>query len=123
MRKSPSGYKIGRFSCMPRTGDGQGAVCFLVVEDDMPRWRTACLATVGTALASAAPAGRPAGGPAARIDGEAETGARRRMELGDRIHQTPELSTGETQPAELVAEQLRSLGLEVGTGVAKTGVI
>jgi amidohydrolase len=39
------------------------------------------------------------------------------------IHQHPELSNRETRTAELVAQHLRSLGLDVRTGVAKTGVV
>jgi amidohydrolase len=39
------------------------------------------------------------------------------------IHAHPELSNRETRTAELVAQHLRSLGLEVRTGVAKTGVV
>lgn len=39
------------------------------------------------------------------------------------IHQHPELSNHEVRTAKLVAERLRALGLEVRTGVAKTGVI
>lgn len=39
------------------------------------------------------------------------------------LHQNPELSNREFKTAEKVAAHLRSLGLEVRTGVAKTGVI
>ena len=39
------------------------------------------------------------------------------------IHQHPELSNREFNTSKLVAEQLRSLGLEVRTGIAKTGVV
>lgn len=39
------------------------------------------------------------------------------------IHANPELSNEEDETAALVAERLRSLGLEVKTGVAKNGVI
>jgi amidohydrolase len=39
------------------------------------------------------------------------------------IHQNPELGNRETRTAALVAEHLRSLGLEVRTGVAHTGVV
>jgi amidohydrolase len=39
------------------------------------------------------------------------------------IHEHPELSNRETRTAELVAQHLRSLGLEVRTGVAHTGVV
>jgi amidohydrolase len=39
------------------------------------------------------------------------------------IHQHPELSNREFNTAKLIAEQLTKLGLEVRTGVAKTGVV
>jgi amidohydrolase len=39
------------------------------------------------------------------------------------IHQHPELSNRETRTAKLVADHLASLGLEVRTGVAHTGVV
>jgi len=39
------------------------------------------------------------------------------------IHQHPELSNRETRTAGIVAAHLKSLGLEVQTGVAKTGVV
>jgi amidohydrolase len=39
------------------------------------------------------------------------------------IHQHPELSNREVRTAQLVAEHLRGLGLEVRTGVAHTGVV
>jgi amidohydrolase len=38
-------------------------------------------------------------------------------------HQNPELSNRETNTAKLVADHMRKLGMEVKTGVAKTGVI
>ena len=39
------------------------------------------------------------------------------------IHEHPELSNREVRTAALVAEHLKSLGMEVTTGVAKTGVV
>ena len=39
------------------------------------------------------------------------------------IHQNPELSNREFKTAEYVAKHLRSLGMEVRTGIAKTGVV
>ena len=39
------------------------------------------------------------------------------------IHQHPELSNREFNTSKLVAEQLRKLGIEVRTGIAKTGVV
>jgi amidohydrolase len=45
------------------------------------------------------------------------------IELRHHFHQNPELSNREFKTAEKIAEQLKSLGLEVQTGVAKTGVV
>jgi len=39
------------------------------------------------------------------------------------FHQNPELSNREFKTAEVIAQHLRSLGMEVETGIAKTGVI
>src|SRR5258707_12057111 len=39
------------------------------------------------------------------------------------LHQHPELSNREVKTGEFVAEHLKALGLEVHTGVAKTGVL
>ena len=39
------------------------------------------------------------------------------------IHQHPDLSNRETETAAYIAEHLRALGLEVHTGIAKTGVV
>ena len=39
------------------------------------------------------------------------------------IHQNPELGNREVRTAKLVADHLRSLGLEVKTGVGYTGVV
>ena len=45
------------------------------------------------------------------------------LELRHQIHQYPELGNREFKTAELVANHLRSLGMEVQTGVAHTGVV
>ena len=58
-----------------------------------------------------------------RIDREVERLAPQIIEIRHRLHQNPELSNRETQTAALVADHLRKLGLEVKTGVAKTGVL
>jgi amidohydrolase len=66
-------------------------------------------------------------GQSSRLDSEVD---RRAALVSDKvvawrrdIHQHPELSNRETRTADLVAQHLRSLGLEVRTGVAHTGVI
>ncbi len=45
------------------------------------------------------------------------------IEMRHRIHQNPELGNRELETAALVADHLRSLGIEVQTGVAHTGVV
>ena len=69
---------------------------------------------------------------AVRADGSAlEADVRKRasaveetvIRLREDIHQHPELADQETRTARLVADRLRSLGLEVRTGVARTGVV
>jgi amidohydrolase len=57
-----------------------------------------------------------------RIDKEVDRLAPQLIELRHRLHQDPELSNREVKTAELVAAHLRALGLQVKTGVAKTGV-
>ncbi len=47
----------------------------------------------------------------------------RLIEIRHDLHQNPELSNEETRTAEIIARELRRLGLEVETGVARTGVI
>lgn len=45
------------------------------------------------------------------------------LELRRHLHANPELSWSENNTAVLVADELRNLGFEVQTGVAKTGVV
>lgn len=45
------------------------------------------------------------------------------IEVRHELHRHPELSNRETRTAALVARELRRLGLDVRTGVAKTGVV
>jgi amidohydrolase len=45
------------------------------------------------------------------------------VEIRHDIHRNPELGNREFRTAELVAEHLRSLGIEVTTGIAHTGVV
>ncbi|HEX6909544.1 MAG TPA: amidohydrolase, partial [Longimicrobium sp.] len=49
--------------------------------------------------------------------------APRIIEIRHDLHQNPELSNRETRTAGVVAQHLRSLGLEVRTGIAHTGVV
>ena len=61
--------------------------------------------------------------PLARIDQETGKVTPALTEIRHQIHQNPELSNREEKTAALVAEYLRKLGLEVQTGVARTGVV
>ncbi len=45
------------------------------------------------------------------------------IELRRDLHQYPELAMEETRTAEIIADRLRASGLEVRTGVGKTGVV
>ena len=57
------------------------------------------------------------------IDNKVEQTTTMAIEWRRDFHQHPELSNHEFRTAEIVAKHLKSLGLEVHTGVAKTGVI
>jgi amidohydrolase len=58
-----------------------------------------------------------------RLDGEAKAIEARLIEWRRYFHEHPELSNREVNTAAKVAEHLKSLGIEVQTGVAKTGVV
>jgi amidohydrolase len=60
---------------------------------------------------------------ASAIDQKASAILPRLIEWRRHIHQNPELGNREFKTAEYVAKHLRALGLEVQTGVAKTGVV
>jgi len=85
-------------------------------------WRLALTAGLAMAAAEAALAQGPRPDPAdvaRKIDAvESQVIVWRRD-----LHQNPELSNREVRTSKLVAEHLRSLGLEVRTGVAHTGVV
>ena len=57
------------------------------------------------------------------IDDTVDRLAKEIITLRQHIHQNPELGNREFKTAELVAEHLRSLGLEVKTNIAHTGVV
>lgn len=61
--------------------------------------------------------------PAPQLDAAVERVAPGIIEIRHQIHQNPELSNREFKTAELVANHLRALGLEVRTGIAHTGVV
>jgi amidohydrolase len=57
------------------------------------------------------------------VSAAVDRGAPAVIALRHQIHQHPELGNREFETSKLVANRLRSLGLEVQTGVARTGVI
>lgn len=59
----------------------------------------------------------------AKIDTQAKDLEAKVIEWRRHFHQNPELSNREVKTAALVAEHLKKLGMDVQTGVAKTGVI
>lgn len=77
---------------------------------------TACLMSATTAQAAGAPTDAEI---AALADKHAAASIARRQD----IHRNPELSNREKRTGELVAAQLRKLGIEVQTGIAHTGVV
>jgi amidohydrolase len=60
---------------------------------------------------------------AAEIDRRAQQVAEKVIRWRRDIHEHPELGNRETRTAKIVADHLRSLGLDVRTGVAHTGVV
>ena len=58
-----------------------------------------------------------------QIDRMADQIERKVIEWRRDFHQNPELSNREFRTSEKVANHLRSLGIEVQTGVAHTGVV
>ncbi len=77
----------------------------------------ALLAVLAAAASGAASAQQDA------LDAAARRIEPRVIEWRRDIHQHPELSNRETRTAQVVAEHLRALGMEVRTGVAHTGVV
>ena len=58
-----------------------------------------------------------------KVDGLVDRYVSEIIEIRHQIHQNPELGNSEFETAKLIAEHLRSLGIEVTTGVAHTGVV
>lgn len=58
-----------------------------------------------------------------QIDQKSKTELAKVIEWRRYIHQHPELGNREFKTAEMIAKHLKSLGIEVQTGVAKTGVV
>jgi amidohydrolase len=79
------------------------------------------LPLLGAFTLAAGPASAQTADP--RVAAAVERFAPRITEIRHDLHQHPELSNRETRTAGIVAEHLRSLGIEVRTGVAHTGVV
>ena len=78
-----------------------------------------CLISVAAILAIVA----PCLGDDAAVDAAVDRFADDIIALRHQIHQHPELGNREFETAKLIEQHLRSLGLEVQTGVAHTGVV
>jgi amidohydrolase len=81
------------------------------------------IVTAALAVLAMLPAASPADSDLARIDRAAQDVAGKVVEWRRDFHRNPELSNREFRTAEKVSAHLRSLGLEVRTGVAHTGVV
>lgn len=79
------------------------------------------LGALALAAAIALPAAAQSADPA--VAAAVDRLAPRIVEIRHDLHQNPELSNRETRTAGVVAQHLRSLGLEVRTGIAHTGVV
>ncbi len=88
----------------------------------LPRLSIAVLALSTFTLAAAHAAGKPTD-LRARIDAEAAKVVPEMIADRHTIHANPELGYEEVATSKLVADKLEALGLEVQTGVAKTGVV
>lgn len=85
---------------------------------------TLCLVLIVTAGAHGSIAAQQAASPlSAEIDRLAAASEPQLIAWRRHLHQHPELSNREVETAKYVAEQLRSLGLEPQTGIARTGVV
>ena len=73
-------------------------------------------------MVRAAPAAPPSKRDA-RIEAAVAQQAPAMIAARHRIHQNPELGNREVETAKLVADHLRGLGLQVATGIGKTGVV
>ncbi|MBU6378355.1 MAG: amidohydrolase [Gammaproteobacteria bacterium] len=93
--------------------------------DSPRRLRGLAVSTVTAGLCAIAFAALPATAQElnARVDASLAKLEPRVLEWRRDFHQNPELSNREVRTSKIVAEHLKKLGLEVQTGVAKTGVV
>ncbi len=81
------------------------------------------LIAAGLALSAAVPAAVRAQDLRSRIDAAVVQASDQIIKLRQQLHQNPELGNREFETGKLIAAHLSSLGIEVRTGVAKTGVV
>ena len=100
---------------------GSTPVIYAVLRHRVLHVRIPCLALISL-LAATAPA-RLGAQEDPRVRAAAEHLTPDLVALRHDIHSHPELGNRETRTAALVADRLRALGLEVRTGIARTGVV
>ncbi len=94
-----------------------------IASRSIPRLALAALALAAGLLCNAAHAQAGADDLHAQIETRAKAIESQLIAWRRDIHQHPELGNYETRTATLVADHLRKLGMDVKTGVAKTGVV
>jgi hippurate hydrolase len=87
--------------------------------------RGSCFGFLGglAALVSAPAAAAPSPDIIARVSATIEADAPRLTAIFKDLHQHPEIAFTEARTAGIVARELKALGFEVTTGIAKTGVV
>ena len=87
--------------------------------------RTACAAVLAAAAVTLSVPSSAVADEAlnAKVDAALAAGQTRMIGWRRDFHQNPELSNREFRTSKIVAEHLKKLGLEVQTGIAKTGVV
>jgi hippurate hydrolase len=85
--------------------------------------RTHLLAAIGLAALAAPVAAAPSPELVARVTAAVEADSPRLTAIFKDLHQHPEIAFTESRTAGIVARELKALGFEVTTGIAKTGVV
>ncbi|QQE05863.1 M20/M25/M40 family metallo-hydrolase, partial [Cupriavidus sp. ISTL7] len=119
-RRSPAFAPSQRFLTLPAALSALAAAAGLLCGSAL---LSPALAQTATPAAAQSPTS--SGDPAlhAQIETRAKAAEARLIAWRRDIHQHPELGNYETRTAKLVADHLRKLGMDVKTGVAKTGVV
>lgn len=125
-RRSPAHAPHIRFRPLPAAITALAAAAGLLGASALVSPAFAQTAQAPQAVSAPASQSQPAiGDPAlhAQIETRAKAAEARLIAWRRDIHQHPELGNYEVRTAKLVADHLRKLGMEVKTGVAKTGVV